>query len=207
MPSTSVRRYSSTTTPLSILAPVPARRSVTGSLPRPTTTKSHSMRRPRPPVAPPAGHAPPGLRERRRPPGADKTHPHHDRFPARGDLRADAVGVSHGAQIIDAVEVEARDGDTLVPAPRRDEELVVGNALPTLELDHLHGGVHPSGPNPEPALDAILVVEAGRLHQRALERELTPEILLGQRRSLVRRPRPRPPQEHPPLETPPAGGW
>src|SRR3712207_8850551 len=47
----------------------------------------------------------------------------HDCVSARGDLRADAVGVGDGAQVVDAVEVESRDGITPVAAPRsRSEE-------------------------------------------------------------------------------------
>ena len=95
---------------------------------------------------------------------AYEAHPHHDRLPPRDGLRADAIGVGHGPQAIDAFQIQARNGEAPVPSPRGDKEPVIGHALPVVELDHLICGVYPRGPSPEPGLDAVLTVEAGRLY-------------------------------------------
>jgi hypothetical protein len=137
------------------------------------------------------------LPERRAHLRADEAHPHHDRLPTRGDLHADAVAVGHSTQAIAAIEVEARDGETPILATRCDEKPVVSHALPTVDLDHFLSCVHPRDPNLEPGFDAVLIIEAGRLDQHALERKLTAEILLGQRRLLVWRLRLRPDQNYP----------
>src|SRR5215218_15648 len=142
----------------------------------------------------------PRLPERRRHLRADKAHPHHYCLASRGDLRANTVGVGHRAQAMDAFQIQARNGKMPVPPPGGDEKLVIGHTLPIVELDHPLGGVYPRGPNPEPGLDAVLLVEVGRLYQRLIERGLAAEVLLGQRRPLVRRLRLRPDQDHPPVK-------
>src|SRR5215217_314775 len=101
---------------------------------------------------------------------------------------------------MDTLQVQTRNGKTPVPPPGGDEKLVIGHALPAVELDHLLGSVYARSPNPEPGLDAVLAVEVGRLDQRLLEQGLATEVVLGERRPLVRGLRLRPDQDHPPVE-------
>src|SRR3712207_856243 len=105
------------------------------------------------------------LPERRRYLRTDEAHPHYHRSPPRGDLCTDAIAVVHRAQVVDALQVQARNGKAPVPAAGGDEKLVIRHALPILKFDHLLGSVDLRSSDPEAGFDIVLVVEFGRPDQ------------------------------------------
>src|SRR5215218_7560580 len=113
---------------------------------------------------------------------------------------ADTFAVGHRTQVIDALQVQSRDGKTAVPSPSGYEKLIIGYALPIIEFDHLLGGVYSCSSNPKSGLDVVLSKEVRRLDQGLLERGLAAEVFLGQRRTLVRGLRLRPDQDDFPVE-------
>jgi hypothetical protein len=69
------------------------------------------------------------LAERRSDLRADEPHPNDCGPAARGDLFLDAVAVCDSAEVVDALKIQPRDREPAVAAPRRDQDLVVGDAL------------------------------------------------------------------------------
>ena len=146
------------------------------------------------------GDLEPALAHRRRDLGADEAHAHHDRAAAPGDRVPNTVGVGDGAQIIDTGQIEPRDREAPVPSAGGDEHVVELEAVPAVELQRPLLDVDPYDRGPEPGLDLALAVELRRPQQRLFERHPAAQIVLRERRAIVRQLRLRAHQHHPPVE-------
>ena len=114
--------------------------------------------------------------------GADEQHAGAGRQRGR-----DGVDVADRAQIVHAGQVGAGYGTNARAAPRREQQTVVAQRAPVAQphpalarLDLLDARV-------ELERDAFFRIEGRRAQQQALARQLPREILLRQRRPLVRR--------------------
>jgi hypothetical protein len=110
---------------------------------------------------------------------SDEAHAGDDHLAARGNIRTYAVGIAHGSQ------VEAGDWRTPISPSSGDEDLVVGHTVPVLELHDLPFEIDLRGPDPKARLDALVRVEVRRADESILERRLSAQILLRQRRPFV----------------------
>jgi hypothetical protein len=107
--------------------------------------------------------------------------------PARRGRLADPVGVLDGAQLEDAVEVAAGERERPVAAARGQQEPVVGDRLAVLHANRLALQVERLRADPGFELDVVLRVPlaGGQLEVAGLG--LSPQVVLGQGRALVRR--------------------
>ncbi len=142
----------------------------------------------------------PRLAHRRRDLCADEAESDDDRAaPARHRV-ADAVGVGHRAQVVDAGQIEAGNRDPAISAAGRDEQLIELEPVAVLQRERPLLRVDPHDRGPQAHLDVALSIEVRRPKQGCLERCHAAQVVLGEGRTIVRGLRLGADQEHAAVE-------
>ena len=113
--------------------------------------------------------------------GAD----HHDML-GRSEPLAQLIGLGQRAQIAHPVELDPGQRRDPVARTGRQHEVVVIEPLSGSEAQALRGPVDLGGARPGEVIDPVVAVELLRPHQQQIEADLAVEIVLRQRRPLVR---------------------
>ena len=138
-------------------------------------------------------------RQRRRDLAADvAAADQHDVVGALGGL-ADRVRVAERAQVVDALELGALGAQDVDVRARRDQGLGERDLVAALQLGRPRAGVERHHVLSAHELDVVLLVPLGRMHVGVLALRLAAQVLLRQRRALVRRLGLAPDEQHVPV--------
>ena len=117
---------------------------------------------------------------------ADVPSSHDGQPAARRELRADRLDVFQRPQVEDVPEVRAGDVEPPRAAPGGDDEVRELDRASVRERHLAAIGIDHADRVAEPELDVVAGVEALRAQEHPLPRELPGEVLLRERRALIR---------------------
>src|SRR6185312_16298027 len=132
---------------------------------------------------------------------ADKPGADHDDALGEGEALAQMIRLGEVAQVADPVELDPRQRRHPVARAGGDDEVVVAERRADAELDLPRGAVDLDGAGAAHVFDALFGVEALGTHQQEVEADLAAEVILGQRRPLIGKPRLVADQHHLAVET------
>jgi hypothetical protein len=118
--------------------------------------------------------------------GADPPGANHDHATGEIETLAQRVAVGERAQVVDTVQISPRDRYPARLGASRQQQPFVGELASVVECDLRVDRVQASHRRPGHQLDLVLAIERLGVDVGLLARRLTSQIVLGQRRALVR---------------------